>query len=120
MKSFTAFILMSAFTANAFATNMNCVFTEPFVTLDIDTKEMLVKIDDANAEPAKSSARIGTINETKNHISITFGADNILLVDKRIKGDDGMSDNVYQATGHLKKVGEAGTLVQGGCNTKKK
>ena len=117
MKFLTAFLVMSAFAVNASAMKMVCDFTEPFITLKVDTESKIVEINDANVGQ-KTLARIGSINETRRHIALTYGADKILVIAKKAKGNNGMSDKIYNFSGSLRTVGQGGMTLVGGCDLK--
>jgi hypothetical protein len=117
MKFLTALFVMSAFASNASAMKVECDFTEPFINLKVDTERRIVEINDAIVGQ-RSAARIGSINETRKHLVISYGADKILVIAKKSKGNNGMSDKVYDFTGTLRTAGQNGTSLIGGCDLK--
>jgi uncharacterized membrane protein len=116
MRCLLALIVTCSFAINAHASKFECNFTEPFILLKVDTTARIVHVNDVNAEPQRSQAQIGSINETRRFITLSYGADKILMIDKSIKGNDGMSDNVYDFVGSLRTVGDNNNVLFGGCN----
>ncbi|MFN7904641.1 MAG: hypothetical protein ACK5P5_05610 [Pseudobdellovibrionaceae bacterium] len=125
MKAFATLLALTTLSTSVFATSVHrskviekmvCNFTEPFILLEVDTASKLVKINSAN--DGISMARIGTVYDSGRRISITFGADQVLLIDKKTKGSDGMSDKIYHVTGTLQRIGDSKNTLIGGCDIK--
>lgn len=122
-KRFVTFTFMFTLTQLTFAHQVNCQFTEPFINLELPAgkqlskKNLTAKIINFNQEKTvkvlaaiESKSKIAYLLDVEGFISM-----NKVIVDKSKNGNDGMSDEVYQAEGLLGSFEDA-TQLYGGCN----
>jgi uncharacterized membrane protein len=108
---------------NTFAANIECFFTEPFISVRVEGKDTFLKAGDqvtvTDFELQKSTTTIKASAILDKVIIADLASEqlgfNQLIIDLNISGSDGMSDEVYDFEGILKNGNQK---LYGGCNLK--
>lgn len=110
MKTLIITLLLSVSTLS-FAGTINCFFTEPFIGTSLDSEKTLLEIGSFDGEPVQHLIELAY--ETNDTIVVAT-EEHSLAIFKKIKGNDGMSDIVYDYEGII--TGVTGGKLYGGCN----
>lgn len=116
------FILVALISFNTFAANIECFFTEPFISVKIESQNTLLNAGDKVTITNFDQQSVTSIKQSNilDKVIVAELAEkssgfNQLIIDLNINGNDGMSDNVYDFEGILKNDSQK---LYGGCNLK--
>lgn len=114
--------LIALVSFNSFASTTVCYFTEPFITVKVESGSTYLNDGDKviiNNMTDLDETKISTSAIMDNLIIANFESNKTkidgLMIDLSKKGNDGMSDEEYQAEGLLIVNGQT---IYGGCNLK--
>lgn len=110
MKTLITTLLLTASTFS-FAGEIQCFFTEPFLATRIDNERTILEVASYGEDSSKHL--VDLTFEAGDAIVVTT-KDYDLVIYKNIKGNDGMSDKVYDYEGIL--TGATPGKLYGGCN----
>lgn len=103
--------VVALFSMNTFAEKISCLYTEPFLSVLVELDRGAIYVNELGTEKVKKE-RIESAIEVNGVLNIVT-KNTMLTIDKNNKGNDGMSDEVYDYDTLLNHNGHK---VYGGCN----
>lgn len=110
MKSLLVAVI-TLLSMNTFAEKISCNYTEPFLSVAVDLERGALYVNEMGSEKVKKE-KIESAIEVNGVLNIVT-KNSMLTIDKNNKGNDGMSDAIYD---YDTLLNYNGYKVYGGCN----